>query len=138
MTLHDFTDYLNSLPAREYSGDLSRYAIQSIREGRSNYNVVNLLDFCANSGREMYLIDRATEDAFKVSALRDIHQILSMLMKRYCITRRELCLKSKINYLMPNAEDLKIGGAVCDIPISIKTLLAVCEAAHCEIAIHTK
>lgn len=112
-----------------YQGSLTRYAVQSIEESRSNYPAVNLLTYCNDMGIAFTMEDLATEEHYHPVSLKDLHDTLNMLMKRYRIDYQTILRKSGAHYTPPNAKTA---------PLSIRTLLAVCDVIHCEISFAKK
>ena len=114
-----------------YKGTLSSYAVESIKLGRSNYPVSNLLAYCNDFDLKVVMMDLTTEDCFYPKTVFDVHKILELLMDRYNIDTKAVYRKTSIHYTLPKsnqAENTK--GAA---PLSIKTLLAVCQVIHCDL-----
>lgn len=115
---------------RNYKGELTPYTLQSIEKSRSNYPVSNLLAYCKGYGLRMVMQDMATEDSFFPKTVLEVHEVLGLLMKRYMVDYQMVYRKTGVHYTSPksDAENKKYGA-----PLSIKTLLAVCETIHCDI-----
>ena len=107
-----------------YSGELSDYAIRSIKESRSSYPVSNLIDYCKGMDVRMAITDMATDEAYRVFEIMDVHNVIMMLMERYGIDSQYIYRKTAVHYTAP-----KNGRA----SLSINTLLAVCSSLHCRI-----
>lgn len=130
------------LQDRKYQGSLSAYAVQSIRLGRSNYPVSNLITYCQDFGLRFVMTDLATEDCFHPDSVLDVHKILDLLMNRYEVDSKLVYRKTSVHYTAPKSlkeEELdKIKSASNAskyvTPLSIKTLLAVCEVIHCDLS----
>ena len=105
-----------------YSGELSRYAVRSIREGRSSYPVSNLLNYCEGSGIQMVMMDSTTDEIYPVDEIMEVHELIRFLMDRYETDAQYVYRKTGIHYTEP-----KFGRA----HLSINTLLAVCSSLHC-------
>ena len=115
-----------------YSSNLTSYAIQSIESGRSNYPVANLITYCNDAHLMLTMVDLATED--------------KLLMKRYKIDQKLVYRKTGVHYTPPKSfipEDLERMKSDSDgkkyvAPLSIKTLLAVCDVIHCDLQFSQK
>ena len=129
-----------------YTGDLTPYAVQSIESGRSNYPVQNLITFCQDMKLRLVMTDMATEDRFCPDSVLGIHQVLDLLMKRYKIDYKLVYRKTGAHYTAPKSlipEDIErlkeeADGRKYVTPLSIKTLLAVCEVIHCDLTFDRK
>lgn len=129
-----------------YSNNLTSYAIQSIESGRSNYPVANLITYCNDSHLKLTMIDMATEDRFQPLSVLDVHKVLDLLMKRYKIDHKLVYRKTGVHYTPPKSfipEDLERMKSEGDgkkyvAPLSIKTLLAVCDVIHCDLQFSQK
>lgn len=125
-----------------YKGGLSSYAVQSIVSGRSNYPVSNLLTYCSDSNIKFVMTDLATEDCFYPVSVLDVHKVLVFLMDRYEVDHKLVYRKTAVHYTVPKSlveEELeeiksKSDGNKYVTPLSIKTLLAVCEVIHCDLS----
>ena len=126
---------------KQYTGSLTPYAVQSILKGRSNYPIANLVTFCQDSDIRIEMSDMATEDCFYPESVLDVHKILDLLMKRYNIDYKLVYRKTGAHYTAPKsfdeAELEKMKAQQNDnrsvTPLSVKTLLAVCEVIHCDL-----
>lgn len=129
-----------------YTGSLTAYAVQSIELARSNYPVQNLITFCQDMNLKFVMTDLATEDRFYPDSVLGVHKVLDLLMRRYQVDPKLVYLKTGIHYTPPKSfipEDLErmkeeAEGRKYVIPLSIKTLLAVCEVIHCDLTFDPK
>lgn len=129
-----------------YKGDLTSYAVQSIEMGRSNYPVSNLITYCQDQNLQLVMKDMATEDCFYPDSVLDVHKTLDLLMRRYKIDPKLIYRKTGVHYTPPKSliqEDLERMMSESDsrkymIPLSIKTLLAVCDVIYCELSFNRK
>lgn len=129
-----------------YSSNLTSYAIQSIESGRSNYPIANLITYCNDAHLMLTMVDMATEDKFHPLSVLDVHKILDLLMKRYKIDHKLVYRKTGVHYTPPKSfipEDLERMKSDSDgkkyvAPLSIKTLLAVCDVIHCDLQFSQK
>lgn len=129
-----------------YTGGLSSYAVQSIELARSNYPVQNLITFCHDMNLKIVMTDMATEDRFCPDSILCVHKVLDLLMKRYLIDNKLVYRKTGIHYTPPKSfvpEDIERmkeskGKNKYVTPLSVKTLLAVCDVIHCEISFESK
>lgn len=127
--------------SKDYSGSLSSYAVKSIVEGRSNYPASNLITFCQDMGLKIVMQDLVTEDCFYPESVLAIHKVLDVLMKRYSIDYKLVYRKTAVHYTAPKSLDekdlekikVKLKGKKYVTPLSIKTLLAVCDVIHCDL-----
>ena len=125
MTKEQLADKLKEIRQdNRYSGNLSGYAARSIEESRSSYPVSNLIDYCKGTKLQMVMVDMATDEAYIVCEIMDVHEIIDMLMKRYNVDSQYIYRKTAVHYTAP-----KNGHA----PLSVNTLLAVCSSLHCKI-----
>ena len=126
---------------KEYKGGLTSYAVKSIEEGRSNYPASNLIIYCQDMSLKLVMFDLVTEDCFYPESVLDIHKVLDLLMKRYNVDYKLVYRKTAIHYTAPKSfdekdlEKMKTGdnGKKYAIPLSVKTLLAVCDVIHCDL-----
>ena len=129
-----------------YTGSLTSYAVQSIELARSNYPVQNLISFCQDMNLKFVMTDMATEDRFYPESVLDVHKVLDLLMKRYKVDHKLVYRKTGIHYTPPKSldpEDIErmkeeAEGLKDVIPLSIKTLLAVCEVIYCDLTFDPK
>ena len=129
-----------------YTGSLTSYAVQSIELARSNYPVQNLISFCQDMNLKFVMTDMATEDRFYPESVLDVHKVLDLLMKRYKVDHKLVYRKTGIHYTPPKSldpEDIERMKEEADvrkygIPLSIKTLLAVCEVIYCDLTFDPK
>lgn len=129
-----------------YTGSLTSYAVQSIELARSNYPVQNLISFCQDMNLKFVMTDMATEDRFYPESVLDVHKVLDLLMKRYKVDHKLVYRKTGIHYTPPKSldpEDIErmkeeAYGRKYVIPLSIKTLLAVCEVIYCDLTFDPK
>lgn len=128
-----------------YTGSLSPYAVQSIELARSNYPVQNLITYCQDMELSLVMTDMATEDRFCPNSVLDVHKVLDLLMQRYKVDYKLVYRKTGIHYTPPKSlvsEELeqikKNGGGRYTTPLSIKTLLAVCEVIYCDLTFEQK
>jgi transcriptional regulator with XRE-family HTH domain len=125
-----------------YKGGLSAYAIQSIKSGRSNYPVSNLIAYCQDLGLKFVMTDLTTEDCFYPISVLDVHKVLDLLMNRYEVDNKLVYRKTAVHYTAPKSlveEELEKIKATSGTnkyvaSLSIKTLLAVCEVIHCDLS----
>lgn len=131
---------------RGYNGSLTSYAVKSIEDGRSNYPVSNLITYCMGNEIKLMMYDLTTEDRFYPQSVLDIHKVLGTLMKRYNVDYKLIYRKTAIHYTAPKSFDEKDleklkaspNGKKYVTPLSIKTLLAVCEVIHCDLCFESK
>ena len=65
MNQEQVTEKLKELVGNKlYKGTLSSYAVESIKLGRSNYPVSNLLAYCNDFDLKVVMMDLTTEDCF--------------------------------------------------------------------------
>lgn len=129
-----------------YTGSLTHYAVQSIELARSNYPAQNLISFCQDMNLKFVMTDMATEDRFYPESVLDVHKVLDLLMKRYKVDHKLVYRKTGVHYTPPKSlvpEDLErlkeeADGRKYVIPLSIKTLLAVCEVIYCDLTFDPK
>lgn len=129
-----------------YTGSLTPYAVQSIELARSNYPVQNLISFCQDMNLKFVMTDMATEDCFYPESVLDVHKVLDLLMKRYNVDHKLVYRKTGVHYTPPKSlipEDLermkeKADGRKYVTPLSIKTLLAICEVIYCDLTFDSK
>ena len=128
-----------------YTGCLTPYAVQSIELARSNYPVQNLILFCQDMNLKFVMTDMATEDRFYPESVLDVHKVLDLLMKRYKVDYKLVYRKTGVHYTPPKSlvsEDLErlkeADGRKYVMPLSIKTLLAVCEVIYCDLTFDLK
>lgn len=129
-----------------YTGSLTAYAVQSIELARSNYPVQNLITFCQDMNLKFVMTDLATEDRFYPDSVLDVHKVLDLLMRRYQVDHKLVYRKTGVHYTPPKSlipEDLErmreeADGRKYVTPLSIKTLLAVCEVIHCDMTFDSK
>lgn len=108
-----------------YRGLLTDYAVHSIENAKSNYPVSNLIQYCKDRGIVMELQDGVTLDKFYPETILQVHDVLRLLMDRFQIDAKTVYRKTGVNYTFPNNKQA---------PLSIKTLLAVCETLHCKLS----
>lgn len=126
---------------KDYTGSLSSYAVKSIEEGRSNYPASNLITYCQDMGLKLVMHDLVTEDCFHPESVLDIHKVLDILMRRYSVDYKLVYRKTAVHYTAPKSLDAKDlekikanpKGKKYVTPLSIKTLLAVCDVIHCDL-----
>lgn len=127
-----------------YKGKLTSYAVKSIVEGKSNYPVSNLLQYCNDMNIVITMLDETTEDKFYPKTILEVHWILNLLMDRYEVDPKLVYRKTGIYYTPPKTfeqeelDKLKSQGVRFAAPLSIKTLLAVCEVIHCNLLFESK
>ena len=129
-----------------YTGSLTPYVVQSIELARSNYSVQNLISFCHDMKLKFVMTDMATEDHFYPESVLDVHKVLDLLMKRYKVDHKLVYRKTGVHYTPPKSlipEELErikgdVDGRKYVIPLSIKTLLAVCEVIYCDLTFDLK
>lgn len=150
--------------SRSYNGSLSKYALQSIKSGKVIYSAANLLAFCEGYGLKMAMVDRATLQRFYPTSVLEIHNTLKYLMERYEIDCNLVYRKTAVHYTpckastqdeldrMTEEANAKRAEAVKEAkkskkrlkekaylaPLSIKSLLAVCEVIACDLEFETK
>lgn len=130
-----------SLQDKPYSGSLTSYAAKSIEDGRSNYPVTNLIAYCQDMNLKLMMFDMATEDCFYPISVLEVHKVLDLLMKRYNVDYQLVYRKTAVHYTAPKSfnerdlEKMQTGpkGKKYVTPLSIKTLLAVCDVIHCDL-----
>lgn len=131
---------------KTYCGGLTPYAVKSIEDGRSNYPVSNLITYCQDMNLKIVMIDLTTEDCFYPTSVLDIHKVLDLLMKRYSVDYKLVYRKTAVHYTAPKSFDekelekikTKPQGKKYLVPLSIKTLLAVCDVIHCDLRFESK
>lgn len=124
-----------------YSGNLTSYASKSIEDGRSNYPVSNLITYCKDMNLKMVMFDLTTEDCFYPLSVIDVHKVLDLLMRRYNVDYKLIYRKTAVHYTAPKSFDENTLKKMKDeskgkksvAPLSIKTLLAVCDVIHCDL-----
>lgn len=129
------------LQGATYSGTLTSYAAKSIEDGRSNYPVSNLITYCKDMNLKMVMLDLTTEDCFFPASILEVHAVLDLLMRRYKVDYKLVYRKTAVHYTAPKSFDestlTKIKADADSkksvAPLSIKTLLAVCEVIHCDL-----
>lgn len=127
---------------KTYQGSLSSYAVQSIILGRSNYPVSNLIAYCQDLNLKIVMTDLATEDCFYPVSVLDVHKVLGLLMERYNVDHKLVYRKTSVHYTVPKSleeEELEKIKSKSEsnkyvAPLSIKTLLAVCDVIHCDLS----
>lgn len=147
MTQEHLADRIkNAINGVTYMGYLTPYAVQSIESGRSNFPVQNLITYCQDMNLRFVMTDMATEDRFFPETVLDVHKVLDLLMKRYKVDNKLVYRKTGLHYTPPKSlipEDLErmkeeAEGRKYVIPLSIKTLLAVCEVIYCDLSFVSK
>lgn len=140
MTQEDIALRLNELTAdKTYQGQLTKHVLNSIKDVKSNYTVVSLLQYCQDMGITVTLEDNTTEDRFVIQDVLDAHKILHLLMHRYLVDVKDIFRLSGVHYTPPKSsnfnqlEYLKKKGVKFATPLSIRTFLAVCDVLHCNI-----
>ncbi len=136
----------NAANGAAYTGGLTSYAVQSIELARSNYPVQNLITFCQDMSLKFVMTDMATEDRFYPDSVLDVHKVLDLLMKRYRVDHKLVYRKTGVHYTPPKSlipEDIErlkeeADGRKYVMPLSIKTLLAVCEVIYCDLTFDRK
>lgn len=131
-----------AMQEKSYKGSLTAYAVQSIESGRSNYPVSNLIIYCQDMNLKMVMTDMATEDCFDAVSVLDVHQTLDFLMRRYDVDYKLVYRKTAVHYTPPKPlepKELERMKSLPDgnryaAPLSIKTLLAVCDVIHCDLS----
>lgn len=136
MNKHELADKLRSYADdRSYHGSITRYAVQSIEQSRSNYPVANLIAYCDGYGLKIIMTDMATRDRFSPKTVLDVHKIIGLLMLRYDVDAQLIYRKTAVHYSKPkeDASDKKYNA-----PLSINTLIAVCDVIHCDLSFEFK
>lgn len=136
----------NATNGAAYTGSLTPYVVRSIELARSNYPVQNLITFCQDMNLKFVMTDMATDDRFYPESVLDVHKVLNLLMKRYKVDHKLVYRKTGIHYTPPKSfipEDLErikeeADGRKYVTPLSIKTLLAVCEVIYCDLMFDSK
>lgn len=127
MNREQFTERLaTAINGRTYQGKLTDYAAHSIERSKSNFPVTNLITYCQDMNLAIVMTDMATEDVFYPTSVIEVHNILNLLMQRYDIDNKLVYRKTAVHYTVPKSDDVA--------PLSIKTLLAVCEVIHCDLS----
>lgn len=127
-----------------YQGSLTPFVAQSIEKAKSNYPVTNLLNYCKDMNLKMVMVDMATEDKFYPQSVLEVHKILGLLMDRYNVDPNLVYRKTAIHYTPPKSfdegelEKMQSAGKRFLTPLSIKTLLAVCDVIHCDFLFEPK
>lgn len=124
-----------------YNGVLTPYAAKSIEDGRSNYPVSNLITYCQDMKLKIAMFDLTTEDCFYPASILEVHKVLDLLMRRYNVDYKLIYRKTAVHYTAPKSLDedtlkkIKADtyGKKSVAPLSIKTLLAVCDVIHCDL-----
>ncbi len=130
-----------SVQDKAYTGSLTSYTVKSIEDGRSNYPVTNLIAYCQDMDLKLVMFDMATEDCFYPISVLEVHKVLDLLMKRYNVDYKLVYRKTAVHYTAPKSFDEKDlekmksdpKGKRYVTPLSIKTLLAVCDVIHCDL-----
>lgn len=130
----------------DYTGRLTPYAVQSIELARSNYPVQNLITYCEDMNLKLVMQDLATEDRFFPISVLDTHKVLDLLMRRYKVDHKIVYRRTGVHYTPPKSLDQEDLERMKDeaeqrkymAPLSIKTLLAVCEVIHCDLSFESK
>lgn len=147
MTQEQVAERIKSIThENDYHGNLTRYAVKSIEESRSNYPVSNLIIYCQDMNLKLKMIDLVTEDCFYPASVLDVHKVLDLLMKRYNVDYKLVYRKTAVHYTAPKSFDEKDLEQIKSnskerkyvAPLSIKTLLAVCEVIHCDLCFESK
>ncbi len=136
----------NAANGAAYTGVLTSYAVQSIELARSNHPVQNLITFCQDMSLKFVMTDMATEDRFYPDSVLDVHKVLDLLMRRYRVDYKLVYRKTRVHYTPPKSlipEDIErlkeeADGRKYVMPLSIKTLLAVCEVIYCDLTFDRK
>lgn len=126
-----------------YTGSLTPYVVQSIELGRSNYTVQNFILYCQGRHCKLVMTDLATLDRFYPNSVLEVHEVLNLLMDRYLIDNYMIYRRTGVHYTTPKSYDpaelerMAKDGVVSKYPasLSIRTLLAVCEAIHCDLSL---
>lgn len=132
-----------ALKGRSYSGSLSNYAVQSIENSLSNYSVANLIKYCEDMDLKMKVEDLVTLDKFNVGSLFELHKSIDLLMKRYKVNIDDIFRETGHWYSPPKTLDYAVylrmlaEGKKYAASISIKGLVAVCNALHCDLLFET-
>lgn len=103
---------------------LTKYAVKSIEEGRSSYPVANLMSYCEALSIQMAIKDMATDEIYPVDTVKEVHEVLQMLMKRWQISVSVIYQKANVHYTVPKAGKNTL---------SITTMLAMCKVLHCKL-----
>ncbi|MCM1142545.1 MAG: hypothetical protein NC453_28580 [Muribaculum sp.] len=128
-----------AMDGRAYQGSLTAYAAQSIGKGRSNYPVANLITYCQDSNLRMVMLDMATEDRFYPTSVLEVHRYICFLMNRYDVDYQLIYRKTAVHYTAPKSfDESELENVKHPAPLSIKTLLAVCDVIHCDLLFESK
>lgn len=149
---------------RPYKGTLSKFALQSIKSGKVVYSAANLLAFCEGYGLKMAMVDQATLQRFYPNSVLEIHNTLKYLMERYEVDCNLVYRKTAVHYTPCKAStqeeldrlteeaQIKKAESAKEVkkskkkpkdkaylaPLSIKSLLAVCEVISCDLEFEQK
>ena len=128
-----------AMDGRAYQGSLTAYTAQSIEKGRSNYPVANLITYCQDSNLRMVMLDMATEDRFYPTSVLEVHRYICFLMNRYDVDYQLVYRKTAVHYTAPKSfDESELENVKHPAPLSIKTLLAVCDVIHCDLLFESK
>lgn len=128
-----------AMNGRAYKGSLTSYAVQSIEKGRSNYPVSNLITYCQDSSLKIVMFDLATEDRFYPTSVLEVHKAIGLLMDRYDVDYQLIYRKTAVHYTAPKSfDESELENTKHPAPLSIKTLLAVCDVIHCDLRFESK
>lgn len=103
---------------------LSDYTIKSIEEGRSSYPVTNLLIYCEALSLQLTITDLATDEIYPVDTIKEVHEVLQMLMQRWKVDEATIYRKANVHYTAPKGNTGSL---------SINTMLAMCKVLHCKL-----
>lgn len=126
MTKEEIGTKLSELRNGRSVDGLSGFAVQSIETGRSSYPVSNLVQYCNSTEAELTMVDTNTDEIFPVKSVWDCHRTINMLMNRYNVDEKLVYRKTGAHYTIPKGKYQ---------PLSINTLLSVCEVLRCNLEI---
>lgn len=106
--------------------ELGDYAIRSVETASCSYPVSNLIIMCNALGVKLEITDTYVGETFPVSSISECHLVLATIMDRYEVDHKMIYRLTGRHYTLPKGAKQ---------PLSINTLLAICDALHCEIGL---
>lgn len=116
---------------KPYVGELTQYAVESIKTGRGNYPIANLMAYCEDMNVTVKLIDMNTDDEYPLIDQKNLHEILGGLMYHYNVTPTIILREGEVYYTPPGYNDEKRKVEEEELTISVDTFMGVCDVLHC-------